>query len=84
MNTKLRQVVNDSDVNKYIGSKIRYYRKICDWTQTKLGDEIGVSFQQVQKYEKGVNAVSFQKLIQICNVLNVSLNDVLGDLLKNK
>ncbi len=76
--------MKSADINKYIGSRIRYYRKLRDWTQTRLGTEINVSFQQIQKYEKGVNSVSFPKLVDICNALDVSLNDILGDLLNNK
>jgi len=47
-------------------------RMVCGLSQTKLGKAVGVSFQQVQKYEKGVNRVGASRLQQIANVLKVA------------
>lgn len=42
-------------------------------TQDDLGKALGISFQQIQKYEKGVNRVSASRLYEICKILNVSM-----------
>ena len=45
-------------------------------SQQRLGKELGVSFQQIQKYERGVNRVSAARLYSICKALNVSLSSM--------
>ena len=52
--------------NKDIGTKIKGRRQELKLTQTKLGNKLGVTFQQVQKYEKGVNAVSVINELKFC------------------
>ena len=54
-----------------LGKRIRLRRVEQKISQAELGDKLGVSFQQVQKYEKGVNRVSASRLQQACNVLQV-------------
>jgi transcriptional regulator with XRE-family HTH domain len=54
-----------------LGRRIRLRRVEHDISQTELGDKIGVSFQQVQKYEKGVNRVGAARLQQIATALDV-------------
>jgi transcriptional regulator with XRE-family HTH domain len=54
-----------------LGRRIRLRRLEQDISQTQLGDKLGVSFQQVQKYEKGVNRVGAARLQQIATVLDV-------------
>jgi transcriptional regulator with XRE-family HTH domain len=56
-------------MDAYVGSRIRLRRNLLGISQTELGDRIGVTFQQVQKYEKGVNRIGTSRLIQICEVL---------------
>jgi transcriptional regulator with XRE-family HTH domain len=55
-----------------VGERIRARRRQLRLSQTKLGDAIGVSFQQIQKYEKGTNRISASKLNQIGRVLGVA------------
>jgi len=45
-------------------------------TQDDLGKALGISFQQIQKYEKGVNRVSASRLYEICKILNVSMSSM--------
>jgi transcriptional regulator with XRE-family HTH domain len=52
---------------------MRERRLTLNMSQDQVGKELGVSFQQVQKYEKGVNRVSASRLFEICRILNVSL-----------
>jgi DNA-binding XRE family transcriptional regulator len=67
---------NASAVDKYIGARMRKLRHTLNMSQAQLGDELGVSFQQIQKYEKGVNRVSAARLYSICKVLNISLSSM--------
>ena len=54
-----------------IGDEVRTRRLVVGMTQEKLGDALGVSFQQVQKYEKGANRISASRLRQIASALDV-------------
>jgi transcriptional regulator with XRE-family HTH domain len=55
---------------------MRELRHVNNISQVELGRELGVSFQQIQKYEKGVNRVSAARLFDICKALNVSLSSM--------
>ena len=58
-------------IDRHVGTRIRMQRMISGLSQTALGKAVGVTFQQVQKYEKGVNRVGASRLQQIANVLKV-------------
>jgi transcriptional regulator with XRE-family HTH domain len=58
--------------DKHIGSRIRIRRLELKMSQERLGDELGITFQQIQKYEKGANRVSGSRLCQMANALGVS------------
>lgn len=60
-------------VDRRIGNRIKDRRLAIDMTQAGLGEAVGVTFQQVQKYERGVNRVSAARLQRIANVLGVPL-----------
>src|ERR1700722_9591758 len=64
---------DDSDriLDKHIGNKIKERRKALVLTQTELAKILGLSHQQVQRYESGENAPSMARLLEIANVLNV-------------
>lgn len=57
--------------DKHVGSRIRMRRLMLDMSQTALADALGISFQQVQKYENGRNRVSASRLQQMSNILEV-------------
>ena len=59
-------------VDAYVGARIRLRRNLLGISQTELGDRIGVTFQQVQKYEKGVNRIGVSRLARICDVLQIT------------
>jgi transcriptional regulator with XRE-family HTH domain len=65
-----------SDVDRYIGARMREQRLAIQMSQAQLGSELGVSFQQIQKYETGKNRVSAARLFLICKTLNVSLSSM--------
>ena len=66
------------DQDKAIGERINMYRRAKKLSQADLGTALGITFQQVQKYEKGVNRVSASRLVQISELLEVSIADLLG------
>jgi transcriptional regulator with XRE-family HTH domain len=60
-------------VDKYVGSRVRMRRMMLDMSQTDLAHEIGLTFQQVQKYEKGSNRMGASRLQQMANILQVPI-----------
>lgn len=60
--------------NKQIGSEIKNIRKALGISQMKLAEEIEVSFQQLQKYEKGINKISVERIQQIAKALGISVH----------
>ena len=60
-------------VDLLVGRNIRLHRTASKLSQTALGDQIGVSFQQVQKYEKGINRVGAGRLTRIAAALGVPI-----------
>lgn len=65
-----------SEFDAEVGSRLRELRVSHGLSQGDLGKRIGVSFQQVQKYEKGVNAIASSRMRALCNVFNVTPNDL--------
>jgi transcriptional regulator with XRE-family HTH domain len=63
-------------VDIYIGARMRERRLALNLSQAGLGKMLGVSFQQVQKYEGGKNRVSAARLFEICRILNLSLSSM--------
>ena len=61
-------------IDKHVGNRVRMRRKMLDMSQTKLGDALGITFQQVQKYENGTNRVSASRLQQMCHILQVPVS----------
>lgn len=58
-------------IDKYVGSRVRMRRLMLGMSQEKLGDKLGITFQQVQKYEKGTNRVSASRLHAMSDILQV-------------
>src|ERR1700722_6235133 len=63
-----------------LGLRIRQRRKALSVSQTALADAIGLTFQQIQKYERGFNRVSFSRLVDIAHALDCRVVDLIGDL----
>ena len=61
----------ESNFNKHLGSKLRMRRLALGLTQTLVAQAINVTFQQIQKYEKGTNGISSLRLMQLANFLKV-------------
>jgi transcriptional regulator with XRE-family HTH domain len=62
-------------IDKLVGRNIRIQRLAKGLSQTELANQLGVTFQQVQKYEKGVNRIGCGRLFQIASVLSVHITD---------
>ncbi len=58
-------------IDRHVGSRVRMRRMMVGMSQEKLGDGLGITFQQVQKYEKGTNRISASRLQQIGSILGV-------------
>ena len=64
----------EENFNIHLGKKLRMRRLSLGLTQTKVAQAINVTFQQIQKYEKGTNGVSSIRLLQLSNYLKVPIN----------
>ena len=63
-----------NDFNKHLGGMLKKRRLALGLTQTKVAKAINVTFQQIQKYEKGINGISSVRLLQLANYLKVPIN----------
>ena len=63
----------EENFNLHLGKKLRMRRLSLGLTQTKVAEAINVTFQQIQKYEKGTNGVSSNRLLQLSNYLKVPI-----------
>ncbi len=63
---------NKTDV--YVGGKVRMRRKMLGMSQEKLGEQLGITFQQVQKYEKGANRIGASRLQAISQILEMPIS----------
>ena len=69
-----------SPIDVHVGARLRQRRTLLGMTQTNLGDTIGVSFQQMQKYERGVNRISASRLFALSRVFDVSIEYFFDDM----
>ncbi|MBS7590431.1 helix-turn-helix domain-containing protein [Ancylobacter defluvii] len=58
-------------IDKHVGSRVRMRRMMINMSQEKLGESLGITFQQIQKYEKGTNRIGASRLQNISSVLGV-------------
>lgn len=69
-------------IDAQVGTRVRLRRMLVGMSQEKLGDLLGLTFQQVQKYEKGVNRIGAGRLYQVAHILGVPVSyfyeDVVG------
>ncbi len=61
-------------IDIHVGSRVRLRRNMLGMSQEKLGDSLGITFQQIQKYEKGTNRVGASRLQAISNVMSVPVS----------
>jgi transcriptional regulator with XRE-family HTH domain len=71
-------------IDQEVGARVRQYRLRKGLSQSTLAHVVGVTFQQIQKYEKGTNAIATARLPTLCDALGITPNDLYGDLFTNK
>jgi transcriptional regulator with XRE-family HTH domain len=64
-------VTRVNPIDKHVGSRVRMRRLMLNMSQTEIGDALGLTFQQVQKYEKGANRISASRLQHLSQILQV-------------
>jgi transcriptional regulator with XRE-family HTH domain len=69
-----------SPIDVHVGSRIRLRRTLLGMSQERLGDQLGLTFQQVQKYERGVNRVGASRLFDLARVLDVPISFFFDDM----
>src|SRR5438067_2315741 len=69
-----------SPIDVRVGSRIRLRRSLLGMSQERLGDALGLTFQQVQKYECGMNRVSASRLFNLSRVLDVTISFFFDDI----
>jgi transcriptional regulator with XRE-family HTH domain len=67
-------------IDQHLADQIRSRRRAKEMSQDHLGQQLGVSFQQIQKYEKGANRISAARLYEICQVLGVPIASMFEDI----
>ncbi len=67
-------------VDVHVGNRVYLCRTLLGMSQTQLGEEVGLTFQQVQKYERGVNRISASRLWQFSQILDVPVSYFFDDL----
>ncbi len=67
-------------VDVHVGARVRMRRSLLGMTQTSLGEAIGLTFQQVQKYEKGTNRISSSRLYDLARTLDVPVESFFDDM----
>ncbi len=68
---KKRESAAFDPIDIHVGNRVRIRRKLLGMSQTALGGAIGLSFQQVQKYERGANRISSSRLFELSQILDV-------------
>lgn len=68
------QKKSPNEIDKHIGHRVRARRIMLGMSQEKLAEALGLTFQQVQKYEKGVNRIGASRLLHIAGILGVNID----------
>ena len=69
-----------SPIDVHVGSRVRLRRTLMGMSQERLGESLGLTFQQVQKYERGVNRVGASRLFDLSRVLDVPISFFFDDM----
>lgn len=67
-------------VDIHVGSRVRLRRTLLGLSQEKLGDAVGLTFQQIQKYERGANRIGASRLFQLSRILDVQISFFFEDI----
>ena len=86
--TQIKLPENDKAIDRHVGMRLRLLRLHAKMSQTELADKLELTFQQIQKYERGANRIDASRLWQICEVFAAEPNFFFAglgnDILKNE
>jgi transcriptional regulator with XRE-family HTH domain len=68
-----------NEVDRFVGERIRLYRSMVGMSQQKLAENLGVTFQQLQKYERGENRIGAGRLLTVATVLGIPITFLLDE-----
>jgi transcriptional regulator with XRE-family HTH domain len=80
LSSKAEREHRASPIDAHVGARVRLRRTLLGMSQEKLGDALGLTFQQVQKYERGVNRIGASRLFDLARVLDVPIGFFFDDL----
>ena len=72
--------LNPNPIDIHVGNRVRLRRTLLGMSQEKLGEAVGLTFQQIQKYEKGVNRIGSSRLYQFNQILDVPVSFFFDDM----
>ena len=70
-------------VDMHVGQRLRLRRTLLGISQEQLGESVGLTFQQIQKYERGANRISASRLYEFCQILDVSITFFFDEMTKD-
>ena len=73
-----------SSIDEYVGAQLRQRRTLMGLSQEKLAEAVGITFQQIQKYENGANRVSAGRLFEFSKILNIPISYFFDNILDEK
>lgn len=79
-NANQHQIRKADPIDRHVGKRLRLRRSMMGISQEKLAAAIGISFQQLQKYEQGINRISASRLYDLCQALNISISFLFKDI----
>ncbi len=79
-NEKNYRITNNNAIDMHVGKRVRLRRTLLGMSQEQLGGELNITFQQVQKYERGGNRISSSRLWDISQILDVPVNYFFDDM----
>lgn len=74
MNESLNVMMQDAEIRKAFGHRVKALRKLKNWSQKELGNRIGVSYAQINKYEGGTNVPPLDKMVALASVLETTID----------
>jgi len=77
------RITNNNAIDMHVGKRVRLRRTLLGMSQEQLGAELNITFQQVQKYERGANRISASRLWDISQILDVPISYFLDDMSEN-
>lgn len=73
-----------TEVDAFVGSQLKQLRKAAGFSQTELANKVGVTFQQIQKYERGVNRIGSSRLYELGQILDVPVSFFFDDMVGSR